>query len=264
MKQCNRITLLPAAFLIVSLCLTTPAPIQAAKKPITFRYTAIQKGKSYQVTDLLQQLSPLHEKARKLRNQIRKKKTKYQLSGKGITIKKNRFQIKKAGQYKLKLKANKKTYYFLLDVVNKTYGLDAEQVSYVTIDHYNPMPMQTPSPKLEDPTVIRALVAKLNQTKYKFQPAKPLGYKTIGVFSGYRIIFYDKENNCYAFWWLSNTSLEERCEKYLKTAPRYQLWTKTYHSLQHKYFYQYVTTLYDSMVPQTSPAPTANPMITPS
>lgn len=164
----------------ISVCLTTAcilfstkdASVQAATQQDSQTLVKIEKGKTYQIKNLLKQIKSEEgvlysaSKAEAILKAVNKSK-KVKLSGKGITVKKNSFKVKKEGMYTLKIKAKKKTYKINVKSVPKTFSLDSSKISRVNISAILDEP-GLKTVEIKDPELISQIAEKMNRAQYKF------------------------------------------------------------------------------------------------
>ncbi len=246
MKQKNIQIMIAVGCLMTatSLLLSNPRQADAAAKFTAASEIAVQKGKTYRLTDFLDLAGTIYSDAGNLRKSIKKGK-KVSVSGRGLTIKKKKltFKVKKTGKYNLKIKTKKKTYLFPLNAVEKTYRLRADEIACIKIRSYATVP---PSQiEINDRTVINQYVEKANQTKYTFSFPKTLKILPGALAGGYVVELYNSDGKCIQKCELKADGLTDT------TVYNVQKWKSNYITWKSKSnaseFYKYVEALFQSV-----------------
>ena len=176
---------------IAILCLSTQSKITFAKNDV-HREVKIAKNKNYSLNYFLKLISSSYNEheVKKIQNAI-KKNAVVKLSGKGISIKKNFFKIKKEGSYELKISAKKHHCNIKIKSVPNNFLLNSKKVSYVKILAAMDSP-EFKEVEIRDRETVQQIIQQINDTKYVFNFKESSEVRK--GFLRYYVEFYDFSN----------------------------------------------------------------------
>lgn len=154
----------------------------------------VEKQKKYTLQSFLKQTKSgkLYGgyKADKILKKVKKAK-KVKLSGKGITVRKMSFMIKKEGDYTLNIRVDNKKYSIYVKAVPKTFTLDALKISRVTISAMiNDPTLKTI--EITDQQTLVEIAKSMNEARYQFD-FRESSKKLVGCLK-YYVSVYDTDN----------------------------------------------------------------------
>lgn len=188
---------------LVVLCISIQ-PQGAYAKSSSRREVKVEKGKTYTLKKFMKMISGTYKEYEAKTICKKMKKNTVKLSGKGITVKKDRFKVKTEGSYQLKIAIAKKKYKIRLKSVPHQFSLADKNVSYIRISAAVDEP-QLKTVEIRNDQTVQQLIKKMNETGYLFD-FKESSRVRVG-FRKYYVDFYDAKDKKIIQLKVSNSSI---------------------------------------------------------